>query len=49
MNWRKLWLFIRIVWRPCVDDHIMDFQLAWQVAGIIWPTADLMCGVNEED
>jgi len=32
----RLWLFVRIVWRPWDEDFRIGWRLAWEVSGIIW-------------
>jgi len=34
---RRIWLFMRIVWRIDMSDTRMSAKLAWEVSGIIWP------------
>lgn len=35
-NLRRMWLFIRIVWREWDDDYRLGWRLAWEVSGYIW-------------
>jgi hypothetical protein len=44
---RRLWLFLRIVWRPVWIDCRLPWKKAWEVASIIWPRQRTSC--TEED
>jgi len=37
---RRVWLFVRIVWRIDQSETRMRPSLAWEVSGIIWPKLD---------
>lgn len=34
---RRLWLFVRIVWRIDQTEHRLAASTAWEVVRIVWP------------
>lgn len=34
---KRTCLFLRIVWRPCVDGSRLSIRRAWEAACVVWP------------